>query len=342
MTKVEPIIGDNDDYQEFLKQFTLLNSLSAEFRCVCSVIGTELDCTLVRTNLVNLQKRMLNKLQKNQYHLMKCWHSANTDQLFVTFTTLIEYHMRALLKTLHLLTLFPTITQNEHRSNKDGYSNEGLKHHVTKQMHEVSSWVLSNNTLLKMNIDSLIMTGFSKPLTLELDEIQLGNNSDNGDIDDAGVVETFHSNLSEIDVLKNEYHILQKALNDISSLICVTPWNVLAFPAGIEQRLSLIDSTSTVHPPKVECDSISYGPSTEYITMFKKLSNVSTSIGQSRIHLVSSNKELSTINNIFRKVKKYFERRKVFAFLLIGAFIISALIILLILFVVIFPKMTNA
>ncbi|VDP99384.1 unnamed protein product [Trichobilharzia regenti] len=282
MTKIEPVTDDvinnitnnhtttttnnnnncnSDEYQGFLKQFNLLNSISAEFRNICTILGTELDSTLVRINLINLQKYMMNELHKNKYQLMKCWRNANTgdqmtnitseqsDQLFIAFTTFIEYHMRGLLKTLHLLTLFPTynITQNEcsssttssssnNNSNDNNNSNSenikvnnAVKTLVKASLFTDSSWILSDNTVLNVTINSLIMTGFSKSLNFDLDTTILDNdnntndntddneedNENNADIN-RSQKEIFDSNLSEIDILKSEYSILQKALNDIS------------------------------------------------------------------------------------------------------------------------------
>ncbi|CAH8848813.1 unnamed protein product [Trichobilharzia szidati] len=385
MTKIEPLTGDNinnitnndnsnDEYQEFLKQFNLLNSISAEFRNICTIIGTELDSTLVRVNLINLQKYMMNELHKNKYQLMKCWRNANTgqltnitseqsDQLFTAFTTFIEYHMRGLLKTLHLLTLFPTcnITQNECSSplsspssassppdeSQNTKGNNAVKTPVKKSIYTDSSWVLSDSTILKVTVNSLIMTGFSKPLNFDFDTTIVEKNNDTIDDkqDDNEInvcrsqKDIFDSNLSEIDILKSEYNTLQKALNDISSLICLSPWNVLAFPVGIEQRLSLLDSTSTVHPPRTDGDSILHSSTGEQITASRTQSNLSASIGQLNIHLFSSDKTGRV--HIWKTIRRCFKQRKVLALLFVGAIIIAALIILLILFIAIFPKMTG-
>ncbi|CAH8528862.1 unnamed protein product [Schistosoma mattheei] len=214
MTTVSPMNNETNDYEEFLKQFKLLNTISAEFRNVCTILGTELDCSLVRKNLINLQRYMMYELQNTQYQLIKCWRNANiglstnitseqSDQLFSVFTTYIEYHMRALLKTLHLITLFPSInlqfnsnTTNINKNDdqvedKKFENHEFINHEVVIQND--SSWILTSNKLLQTNISSLINTGYTKSLELGIDQNDISllladktniDNNDDGDDND--------------------------------------------------------------------------------------------------------------------------------------------------------------
>ncbi|CAH8498908.1 unnamed protein product [Schistosoma turkestanicum] len=360
------MITELNEYEEFLKQFKLLNIISAEFRNVCTLLGTEIDCTLLRTNLIQLQRYMMHELKTTQNQLIKCWRNANTglsttitseqsDQLFSVFTTYVEYHMRALLKTLHLITLFPSINLRRH-SNTDDDDHDDVDDSVVKEesrkkirnnelanheivTHNDSSWILASNKLLQTNINSLINTGYTKALELSINQTNLPlliNDID--EENDENIV-----NLSEIDILKNEYRTLQTTINDMSSLICVTPWNVLAFPVDIiEQRLSLQESTSTIHQQKSQpSHHHSFSKKSTITNSSICSSNISTTFGQNRVHILPTIDELPLHSKLCDLIKNYFKQKRIFAFLLIGTFIITCLIILLILFIVIFPSMKS-
>ncbi|XP_018651401.1 hypothetical protein Smp_134930 [Schistosoma mansoni] len=314
---------ETNDYEEFLKQFKLLNIIAAEFRNVCTVIGTELDCTLVRTNLIMLQRYMMYVLHNTECQLIKCWRNTNiglstnitseqSDQLFSIFTTYIEYHMRALLKTLHLITLFPSmnlqgnmntthlnkISSNDNVDNKEEDKEEGEEGKKFEKdelnnnevvIQNDSSWILASNKLLQTNINSLINTGLTKSIELGIDQNQISlllankTNLDNNNGDDNEQSVMGNSNLSEIDILKNEYCTLQTALHDISSLVCVTPWNILAFPIDTEQRLSLQESTSTIHPRKSQLSNRLQTSNKKYTLSSINSSNFSTTFGQNQL-----------------------------------------------------------
>ncbi|KAH8878141.1 Nitric oxide-associated protein 1 [Schistosoma japonicum] len=309
---------------------------------MCTLIGTELDNKLLRINLINIQRYMMYELESTQYQLIHCWRNANTglsmnitseqsDHLFASFTTYIEYHIRALLKTLHLIILFPTINlsnNNYHSININDDNDECI-------IHTDSSWILSSNKLLQTNITSLINTGFTMSLINELNQNDimkvLGNkmNIENS---------LEENNLSEIDILKNEYFTLQTTLNDISSLICVTPWNVLAFP--VEQRLSLQESTTVIHPFRSEQSNLQISGRKPTVSSIIS-SNVSTSFSPNQVYILPTIKELPIQRKFCVILKEYFKQRKIVTYSLIGAFIITCSIALLVLFIVIYPNMNK-
>ncbi|CAH8551258.1 unnamed protein product [Schistosoma rodhaini] len=279
MTTITPMPIETNDYEEFLKQFKLLNIISAEFRNICTILGTELDCISVRTNLIMLQRYMMYVLRNTESQLIKCWRNTNiglttnitseqSDQLFSIFTTYIEYHMRALLKTLHLITLFPSInlqgnmntTNMNKNSSNDNVGNEEGKESKNHELnnneiviHNNSSWILASNKLLQTNINSLIITGLTKSIELGIDQNQISllladkTNLDNDDDDDNEQSVMGNSTLSEIDILKNEYCTLQTALHDISSVsICSSSkillnrtWSVFAVTSMTDRGITL-------------------------------------------------------------------------------------------------------
>ncbi|KAK4471225.1 hypothetical protein MN116_004673 [Schistosoma mekongi] len=346
--------SNKNEYNEFLKQFKLLNGISAEFRNMCTLIGTELDCKLLRMNLINIQRYMMLELQSTQYQLIQCWRNANTglsmsitseqsDYLFASFTTYIDYHIRALLKTLHLIILFPTtnLTKNDYHSTINIMNNNNNNNNDIDRLRNDecitqinSSWILSSNKLLQTNITSLINTGFTISLINELNQNDMTTLLLNHKMNKENSLE--ENNLSEIDILKNEYYTLQTTLNEISSLICVTPWNVLAFP--VEQRLSLQESTTVIHPFRNEQNILQISGRKPTVSSTTS-SNVSTSFSTHQVHILPTIKESPNQSKFCIVLKEYFKQRKIITYSLIGAFIIICSIALLIILIVIYPNM---
>lgn len=190
-----------DEKQMFMVGFVTLNKITAESRTLCQSVGTENDSSELRERLVLLQRLLLKEIYITRIHLVECWRTGTDDsqgaagsnsaeRLYACFVAMVDYHMRSLLNTLHLLNLFPTA---------DTALN--FVETIIPRTKEARSMSCAVNTALC----HLITTGLTQlpnlhtvlQATEEIEMIEIDQDS-------------------ERDLLKSEYLTLQKLLNEVS------------------------------------------------------------------------------------------------------------------------------
>ncbi|VDP65596.1 unnamed protein product [Echinostoma caproni] len=194
-------ISPADEIHFFQLGFITLNKITAEARTLCQSVGTENDSPELRERLILLQRLMLKEIYITRAHLVECWRigaedpqattgTNSAERLYAGFVAMVDYHMRSLLNTLHLLNLFPTADTTVN---------------FVVLVESRTSEARSLNTESNTSLCQLIMTGIKKLPDLHTviratEEIEMTDISQN----------------SERSLLRSEYLTLRKLLEDVS------------------------------------------------------------------------------------------------------------------------------
>ncbi|CAL8084388.1 unnamed protein product [Calicophoron daubneyi] len=321
-----------NELQEFLIGFTHLNKLTVESRCICMAIGSENDCPELREKLVVLQFLMIREIEVNRRQLMQCWQIGNSevnneitskdsDRMYAAFTSLVDYHMRALLKCLYLFNLFPT---------------------ADADANFIDPTVVRANTArsisdcVKSSLCALVTTGMSE--LPDLRSFVEANAQETMDMD-------INPDMTEREVLKGQYMALKELLNEVSSLMGVAPWTIAFHQDDSTLRSSLKTfQTETGSLSTYRKDSLS-GKTTETILKIPGVTGDAAPVGsKQRVKSLTVSIHEDAVQASIQRAKRmnpvlyYLKRRQALTLIMCGSTLVMGVAAVLVILMIVIPN----